>query len=126
MFTGGGFAVRLLMRLSRCGLGRVERIGGLRVIRQRESRDENDGHQSQKARHHTALPRIRSTARRASESDSPLIFSRASATSPLKVLSAAATMVFASAWVFSTLAARWAAASERYRSRTPAASRLAA
>src|SRR4051794_20542753 len=111
-FVRGFFAavrhiVRVLLREERC-----------------DGKQENE-EEEQLARHHTALPRIRSAASRASDSDSRTIVSRAAWTSASRCLSASLTIAFASVLVFSIIVWRCAAASPRACSRSCAASRLA-
>src|SRR6185436_7752081 len=83
--------VRFLLGAVRGGTaGRVGRL------REKRGRGEHEDDDQEKPADHTALPRRRSAARRASESDSRTIFSRASFTSCWRSASASETIVFAS------------------------------
>src|SRR5438445_10448264 len=110
--------------LGRCFLRAVrDRVWRLRLLPE-SGCAERDAQRSDE-RPHNGLPRIRSAARRASDSASRTILSRASFTSRLSRFSASAMSFLASAVVRSTSDCRCAPASDRNLSRSCAASRFA-
>src|SRR5207247_1159637 len=101
--------------------GSAEKLLGLvmlalAVLRKCDHRHDQQQKQDGDTAHHTGLPRMRSAARRASDSDSFLIFSRASVVARARLASASLTKLFASRLVRSMTEPRCAAASARNRS----------
>src|SRR5207244_1714430 len=115
-------STNVLTRMRNLGAYFLRAMRNVASLRRRRAthnrRDRQQQENQNRLAHQTALPRIRSAARRASDSESRTIFSRAPATSRVSCVSASEINLSASAPVRSSSEERCADASERKRSRS--------